>query len=905
MIDVMNRIIPAIIGLMIGVSAMAQSTQTVKGRVFDETAEETVIGAGVRILAAADSAFVKGATTGVDGRFKIDQIKKGNYIVHISFMGLEPVYRNITVADREVNIGNVRLEQSTTRLAEVQVTGQANPVTLKQDTVQFNAGAFRVREGANLEELLRRIPGMEIDDDGNIKYNGEAIERIEMDGRNFFSDDPRMATRNLPSDMIKNVQVVDKKSEQTRLTGMSDGEKIKVLNLEIKEDKKGGVIANGNVGYGTQQRYKADALVNVFDKTARYTVLGNINNIDGVRRGRGDRTTRRIGLNYDNKPNDKFNVTAEASYTDNDNSTYGNTRTEQLLGGASSNIELENYNNFTKHKHANINSRIEWTPSERTMMVFEPDFSWSGDRSENSNEFSTSNSEGVDINKGNGKTTNQTDGIDGGVRAHFRHTFNDAGRNLYARFMTDFGRSESEGYNYSLTDFLLQDRQEELDQRTNSLNNNFRISTNLSYLEPFSEKWALQLNYMVEYNTRENDQMAYNKDEAGNYSMLDEVYSRGSSNTNVSQRFGAQMRYTFDKSNIYLGMNANPTYTHTVTTQGGVENFNQDRTIWNFSPNIFLELRPTDSLQLNVRYFGRSQYPSMSQLNPARIILSPLNQTIGNPDLLPAFVHQVNFNGYYNKRSSRQSFNIMGRYGYTQNAVAVKQEIDSETGARVTTYDNVNGNQSLWGGFMINTPIGGPKSKWTSFTFGNVMYSKDIGFVNGTENAANVIRPNFSQRISWSGDKLQATVGAFVTLQDVKNSFATEQDRKTWDYNAYGEAILHLPWDLSLTSRLSYQDASGYDDGVKRNFWLLDASLNWSFLKDKNATLELSGYDLLQQRTTFTRRITSNAIIDQQVNGITSYVMLTFSYRFNNMGGGVKASPRAMRGPGFGRGHRH
>lgn len=885
--------------------ALAQSEQSVGGRVLEESTGETIIGAGVRLLAATDSTFIKGATTGVDGTFKIDQIRKGKYILHVSFMGFEPAYRDILIGDKTVNVGDIFLGESVTRLAEVRVVAQANPMTLKQDTVQFNAGAFRVRQGANLEELLRRIPGMEVDDEGNISYNGEAIERIEMDGRNFFSNDPRMATRNLPSDMIKNIQVVDKKSDEARLTGMSDGERIKVLNLEIKEDKKGGVLANGNVGYGTEKRYKADALVNIFDNTSRYTIIGNINNIDGVRRGRGDRTTRRAGLNYDNKPSEQLNITAELSYSDVDNKTYGNTRTEQLLGGLLSNIETSDYNHFNNQKHANINTRIEWTPNKKTMMVIEPDFSWSGNSSDQANQFSTTNSEGRGINKGSTRTANKSEGIDGGVRVHFRHTFNDKGRNLYGRLMTNYAQDEGEGYHYSLTDFLLQDRQEELDQLNKSKNNNFSIATNLSYLEPFTDRWAVQLNYRVDYNNRSNDQMVYNKDATGSYSQLDHVYSRGSSNTNVNHRFGAQVRYTFGRSNIYLGMNANPTYTHTVTTQGTTETFNQDRTVWNFSPNVFLELKPTDSLQLHVRYFGRSRHPSMNQLNPATIILSPLSQTRGNPELLPSFTHQVRFNGYFNKRASRQSFNIMGSYSYAQNAVATKQEIDRETGAGVTTYDNVNGNQSLWAGFMINTPIGGAKSKWNSFTFGNIMYSKDIGFVNGVENTANLIAPRLSQRISWSGQRLQATIGAFVAMQEIKNSFATQLNRQTWDYNAYGEAIIYLPWDLSMTTRLTYQDATGYDDGVKRDFWLLDASLNWSFLKQKNATLELSGYDLLKQRTTFMRRITSNAIVDQQVNGITSYVMLTFSYRFNNMGGSSPQTeqPRGSRGGrGFGRG---
>lgn len=278
------------------VLASAQSkTYSIKGVVYEEATEETIVGAGVRLLHQADSLYVAGSSTGTKGQFSLANIAPGKYLLHISFLGMEPYYKEVEVVNKSVNLGKIHLSESVTRLGVLEVRGQATPMTVKQDTIQFNAAAFKMRQGASLEELLRRIPGMEIDEDGKITYNGEAIERIEMDGRSFFGNDPQMATRNLPSDMIKNLQVVDKKSDEARLTGMSDGEKVKVLNLEIKEDKKRGLISNLSAGYGTQQRYTANALVNLFNHDARYTIIGELNNIDGVRRGRGEETTRRIG----------------------------------------------------------------------------------------------------------------------------------------------------------------------------------------------------------------------------------------------------------------------------------------------------------------------------------------------------------------------------------------------------------------------------------------------------------------------------------------------------------------------------------------------------------------------------------------------------------------------------------
>lgn len=877
-----------IASLLVCSCAMAQSTYSIQGKVVEKATGETIIGAAVRVLTVRDSTFVKGASTGTTGAFDIKGIKNGKYILHVSYMGMMPQYHNMEVRGEDLSVGKIALGESVTRLNVVEVTAQANPVTIKKDTIQFNASAFRVREGANLEELLRRIPGMEVDDDGNIKYNGEAIERIEMDGRNFFSSTPQIATRNLPSNMIKNLQVVDKKSDEAKLTGMDNGEKIKVLNLEIKEDKKKGWIANASAGYGTRDRYKSSLMLNHFNKDARYTLLGDLNNVDGVRRGRGNQVTRSIGANYDDIFLDKkLKVTGEVSYDNRDMTNSTKVRTEQLLGGEARNVETEQSYSFSRSQYAHANSRMEYNPSDKTMIVFEPRVGLNWSKSNGDNSFTTVNNEGKQINDGSSETTSQSKGYNLDGMLQFSHKFNDLGRNIYARLFTNYTHDAGDGITQSITKFYNGSEDQQRNQYNDSFNNSFRVGTRIAYLEPINKHWAVQLTYHIDYYNRESNQAIYNKDNSGEYSILDTQYSRGSKNTSFTQRLETRIRHSFDKNSIYVGFGANPSYTHTTSTQGRDVTFDKDCTVWNYAPSLIMDIRPNDSLQFNLRYMGRTSQPSMSQLNPATIITSPLAQTVGNPDLLPAFSHSVDVTTMISRRAKRQSFSLMGSYNYVQSAVAAKQTIDPATGARTTTYENIDGNQSLRTGFMINTPIGGAKSKWTSFSYGHIMYSKDKGFVNGELNSASVWQPNIYQKVSWNGAWLQATAGGFISMQDVSNSFSKQMDRRSWDYNVSGEAIFTIPNNVSLSTKLTYQDARGYNDCVKRDFWLWDASVSWSFLKAKNATLELSAYDLLQQRTSFNRRITANSIIDREFNGVTSYAMLTFTYRFNNMGGGV------------------
>lgn len=892
--------------LLVSVLASAQSKiYSIKGVVYEEATEETIVGAGVRLLHQADSLYVAGSSTGTKGQFSLANIAPGKYLLHISFLGMEPYYKEVEVVNKSVNLGKIHLSESVTRLGVLEVRGQATPMTVKQDTIQFNTAAFKVRQGASLEELLRRIPGMEIDEDGKITYNGEAIERIEMDGRSFFGNDPQMATRNLPSDMIKNLQVVDKKSDEARLTGMSDGEKVKVLNLEIKEDKKRGLISNLSAGYGTQQRYTANALVNLFNHDARYTIIGELNNIDGVRRGRGEETTRRIGGNYDDLfLNKTLKITAEAFYNSRDFSVDGKTMTTQLLGGEKANNEAEQYHNFRRNEEVNLNGRLEWNPQESTMLVYEPYFRYNWNKTDNSSQFQTTNRQGIAINDGQSLQTNDGTSYEANGDLHFRHTFNELGRNVYARLSYRFNGSDGEGLQLSETNFRRSQEKKLRDQQQRSYDRGESGRFRVAYLEPFSKEWALQLMYDANFGRRKSDQSTFNKSATGEYTELDPIYSRGSENSYFTHMIMARLRYKLaPRSYLYAGMGVNPSTSHTISTQGGEVTFDKQRTVWNYAPTAILEYRPSDSLQINIRYNGRTSQPSMSQLNPATIVLSPLAQVQGNPDLLPSFSHSVWGSINFNRPMARQSLNMMWGWNLTNNAVAPIQKIDATTGVRQTSYQNISGNQSLFGGFMMSLPIGGASSKWSSFTFGRVRYSRDKGFVNEALNRADVWRPMLSQRVTWSGPWLQATIGGFAMMQQAKNSISTEMDSRTWDYNAYGEAVVTLPFGLSFTSKLTYQDASGYQDQLKRNFWLLDASVSYSFLKEKRGTLQLSGYDLLQQRTTFMRQISLDRITDSEVNGITSYVMLTFSYRFNNMGADVRSSGMNS-GQRYGRGYR-
>ncbi len=875
------------------------STSKITGKVFDTTTNTYAEAASVRVLNAKDGKLVKGMATDNKGVFEFSGMTAGDYRLVISFVGYKTVEKTLTLqSGKNLDLGTIRIDPDATILKGVEVTEIARPIILKQDTVEFNAGSFKVREGAVIEELLKKLPGVEVDAEGNITYNGEKIEKVELDGRNFFSSDPTVATRNLPSLMVDKVQIVDKQSDESRLTGMDDGSRTKVLNLTVKKEMKNGLITNVNGGYGTEQRYQSDMMLNYFKNDARYTLLGNFNNVDGVLRGDGDRDSRTVGFNYETKIKDKLDLTAEASYEGENNNRTGKTVRQTLLDGQQNNTYTEDYQDITRNDRVSSLARLEWTPDSKSTIYFTPEVSWSNSRTQSNQTFSTVDQSDQEINKGSSLTTNESQTVSGAAELHARRVLSPTGRHLYLGLSAGINKSDGSGTNYSLTEFLQNGASEEIDQRLNNTSSSGTFSVRASYVEPLTDKWALQFNYRLSAQNRETVREAFTKDAAGAYTVLDEVYSRTSTNSNQNHALGLNLRYKVKGVQVLVGMDARPSYASTVSTIGSNEVFKKSRLVWNYAPSVRIEYRKSDTLSFNLRYQGRTEHPTMDQLNPAYIVTSALSKVKGNPDLFPSFTHGLRFMGNYNLASKRQNIGTMGWFSYTDNAVIEKRTVDASTGGTEITYENVSGILSANMGMMASTPLF--HRNLTFYLFGRVGYDITKSYLNGQLNTAHIFAPSVSPRLVWSIDNLSITFGGRGHWQSVDNSISQSLNRTTVDYTLLNELTWTLPWNISLSSNLAYTEKRGYADGWDTNILLWDMTLSKSFLKNNAATIELSVFDILGQRENFTRSITSSSITDRTVNGVTTYGMLTFKYRFSSFGKGSEPETSTRRfGPQY------
>lgn len=870
--------------------AQSDNKYELRGQILDGSTNEPMTVVTVRLLRADNGNLVKGATTDTKGTFVMSSLPKGEYSLSISFVGYKKKDLKVVLSTQEkVNLGKLKIEPNTTALKGIEVTGAIRPVVLKTDTVEFNASAFKVRSGANIEELLKRLPGVEVDADGNITYNGEKIEKIELDGRNFFSQDPKMATRNLPSNMVDKVQVVDKQSDESILTGIDDGIRTKVLNLSIKPDMKRGLVANANAGYGTEKRYTGDMMINFFDKNARYSLIGNLNNTEGVISGDGDRDVRRIGLNYETTVDKKLEMTAEVRYSGHNNNKSGGVRRENIVGRETRNVYNEDYRDLSRRDEVSGITRIEWKPDSLTTIFLTPEVSWTKSYTSSSQSYQTVNQQGALINTGNSTRTNNNNDINTLLEVHVSRKLSPKGRHIYMGLEGDLNSTHGAGQNLVETHFVQKQKgTETIDQTLDTHSRSLRLVARTSYTEPLTPFWALQLNYRFESQHRKNLREAYNKDGAGNYTLLDDLYTRGSDNTFYTQSLGLNLRYKVDRSHITFGINARPTYANTISTIGGKEVFNQSRTVWNFYPSVRVEYRKSDSIMFNLGYNGRTAQASMEQLNPAVIINSPLNKVKGNPDLLPSFSHFLRFMGNYNSPYKRQTFGMMGRASWTNNAIVDRRVIDPATGAAQTTYENVSGLISAGLGLTGAIPLG--RSGFSLFIQARAGYDRAKTYVNDYLNTADIWTPTIAPKITWKGENISISLGGKGYWQHVSNSIAIDLNRTSAVYSLINELNWTLPWEIEFASNIDYTRRSGYSQSLDTDVCLWDLSLSKSFLKNNAATLELSVYDILGQRNTMSRSITSSYITDRTVNTISTYGLITFKYKFNSFGKNLESS---------------
>lgn len=887
---------------------------TIKGIVTDADGEP-MPGVTVQLISMPDTISKGHTLAGEGGDYTFRDVTPGRYVVLASMVSMADAHSEAEVKEdsQTLTLRHIVLKDDAIMLDEAVVTAIKAAVVARQDTLEFNAGSYHTAPNATVNDLLKRLPGVEIGSDGSITSNGKSVTKILVDGKEFFGDDPQMATKNLPSDMIDKVQVVDRKSDLARLTGVDDGEEETVINLTVKKDMNNGWIGNVSAGYGTDSRYQGSFVVNDFSNGNQVTILGGLNNINEngfSDRGRGRfrdfggnngiSTAQRLGLNFNVGEGEEFRVGGNVLYSHSDRDARSKTATQYLFPDS---ISYQNAHSNTSDRGHNINAgfRMEWKIDDYNTIDFRPDFSMNfRDASiESLSELMAGDATRSMVNSNSNRQENHGTSLQTSGQLIFNHNFaSRPGRSFSVQGRYSFSDTRQKSLSWSnIIYYLLQDNDEEYYRWVDSRSWSNSVEGRLTWTEPLGDPRRgnyITASYKAQYQWSNADKFAYNLPlpvdpesfllpDPTEFGAADGVFDSSLSNSFRNRFFSQELQVGYKKVsrslNLEAGMLLAPSSSLSDNLINPEANVPQ-RWVWNVSPYANVRWKIGKRTSLRVHYRARTSLPSMTQLQPVTDVSDPLNIIEGNPDLKPTFTQSVNlmFNDY--KTSSQQAVSAFVNVQYAMNSVVARTVTDRETGGRHTTYSNVNGNFNIFGMGMINRPFA---RRWRFNANLNARYSSTPGYINGDYNRIGSLSLSPRAGVTFSCDVFQMTLNPSYSFGNVSNSLPQQPGRVTHAYGFDTDASLYLPFGLELTTDLSFSKTSGYSQGFNSSQWLWNAQLSYSFLADRQLTASVRAYDLLNMKKNISRSVTASTIIDSEYNDLTRYVMLSLTWNFSTL----------------------
>lgn len=876
------------------------------GTIVDAKSGEPLEQATVRLLSLPDSALIKGTVSEPNGSFSLQVRKQGKSLLTVTFIGYDAYNKTLMlpVDGGRMSLGKIQLAENELVLGEAVVEGKAPEVVVKEDTVEYNAGSYKLPPNSMVEDLIKKLPGVEIDSDGKITAAGKEVSKILVDGKEFFGNDMSVALKNINVEILNKVQVVDRKTEEARITGVDDGEQEKIINLTVKEGMKKGWFGNISGAYGNKDRYEANGNVNRFVGDNQYSLIWGTNN---TQTSGGLTTAGNAGTNFNYEHNKKLRINGGISGSGSNQSIDRTTWRENLLSSNPTYYD-QNYSGFSQNRNIGADMRLEWKIDSLMQLDFLPSFRLNKSNGHNENDFYTIRPDSTYVNRGNEHKENDNTGLSySGNLILARSSAHKKGRKLSLSLNWSANINKGTSYQESHTTYGDERNPETavrdttVNQKQTNKEDRQSLRVRLSYVEPFANNRFFQAFYTLNSSRTLSDRYSYNyDDEVGEYYQeFDSLYSDKFKNTFLTHNINLNVRTVRTKYNYALGLSLDPSTTRSTNYFDEDRSFN--RTVFNLGPTADFAYMWSKHQSLRFQYRGRTQQPSIEQLQPSKNITNPLIIREGNLDLSPSYSNS--YTARYNRynQQTQRSFqgNIQGRVVF--NSITNQTTYDDATGVQVTKPVNVNGVWSIDGSGMFNTPLRNKK-----FQFNNnlrLSYNQQVGFTNNQKNKVRTTNVSDNIGIRYNSEVWDWGLRANYSYSTTQNSIASKKDQNTMNYGGTANVQFYLPLNITLGSDISYRGNHGYAASAAKNEWFWNAQANIQFLNKKQATAFIRAYDLLHQRSNLSRRVTTNYIEDVQSNMLTDYFLVGFSYRFNTVGQGGKGGhggPRMEGRPGGG-----
>lgn len=919
------------IALFLSAASFAQRTdgqrpvRMLTGTVIDGIEKKPMVGANVLIKTVTDSLLV-GTVTDGQGKFEIGRPQIPDVKVIITFVGYQTITRTHNFRD-PIEFGELVLLEDSKVLGEVLIEGQVPVGEMRGDTTSFNANAFKTQENAQAEDLIRKMPGITMQG-GQLQAQGENVQKVLVDGREFFGSDPSIALRNLPADAIERVEVLDQRSDQSRLTGFDDGTYTKTINIILREDRKNGQFGRAYAGYGTDDRYAAGGSLNLFKGDQRVSILGLFNNVNqqnfssqdlagvnanasggggrgrgGFRGGGGNNNffvgndigiinTNSVGLNYSDKWGKKVNFTGSYFFNNTGNTLNQITNRETVVSEDFTQLYQENLINTVDNSNHRFNGRLEADINEKNSLIVTPNISFQNNRTFSDRDALTLAGSGDSLSALRSISNAETKAYTIGNNITYRYKFDKKGRTLSTDISTSWNKRDQLSDLLAASRDFNRDRLDTTLQETDALNDGFNYRVNVQLTEPLGEKSIATVEYRVGNNKTTADQQTRVRGEDQDVFQLDTALSNVFENKFLTNTL--RTGYSYNNSGLNLNFsldyqNAQLKNESLFPTEGTFNrNFN------NLLPGANVSYRNREKgVSYRIRYRTNTDEPSVNELQNVINNQNPLNLSVGNPNLGQSFNHNIFANvSKVDLEKSRTLFMFLN-YSGTSNFIGTQTFLATQDtlingdvllrpGGQLTQPVNLDGNFSTRFFLTYGAPI--PKAKLQFNMRTRVNFNRTPGIINGEKNFNDNLDLSqgvtFTSNISKDLDFTVSTTGTYTIVnsslqQNADNNYYIQESNFRLYFSPNGGKLF-------LGNNVSNTLYRGLSEGFDQSVWLWNIEAGYRFAKNNKAEIKAVVFDLLNQNNSISRTISDVAVTDVFTNVLTRYGMLTFTYIIGN-----------------------
>lgn len=884
-----------------------------------------------------DSVKIAGGFTDSFGKFVFRRLTSGNYTLQVKSLLYEAETISFYLDSAQRLNRVVQLNNKIDNIKGAAVIGRKDAITQKNDTIEYTSSNYKVNKDATAENLITKMPGI-TNENGVIKAQGEEVKKVTVDGQDFFGDDASAALKNLPAEVVDKVQVYDRMSDQSQFSGINDGNSSKTLNIITKAGKNNGQFGKIYGGYGTDNRWAAGANINVFKGKQRLSLIGMSNNINqqnfsstdilgltgntnmgGGRGGMGGggmgswgggnnnfsvnnqsgiNTTNAIGMNYSLYGGKKYKLTASYFFNTGKNTTSSFLNRTYFLSALRNQLYSQGDTGTTNNSNHKFNARFEYNLDTNNSIIFTPQFSLQGNKSNTLFLGKTASQEAVNMNLSNSKTISNTSGYNFNQSLLLRHKFKKAGQTISLNINTSNSKNsgatllESGNYYYELDTISNVFR-----QNSDRNNNTFSFSPNLSYTHPIKKRSVIELTYNPSLNYNKSSKLTKRLDVFGVPYYTDSLLSNTFDNNTSTQKAGMTYRYNYKKVSFNIGADAQSVKLNGLQTFPFNNEFHQPFN--NILPNAMFTYAASKSSNLRLFYRSSTNLPSISQLQNVVNNSNPLILSAGNANLVQEFRNMIHLRySKSNVAKGRTMFiysNLTTASNYIGNSttLAIKDTIISgvalKKGAQLSLPVNLNGYKSFRAYFSYGMPMKKIKSTF-NLNLGQT-YSSTPALINGNTNFSNNFNSNIGLVLASNiSESLDFTLNYTVNYTSVQNTLQSSLNNQyvIQNFNAKINFMPTPKWVFNAD--ITNSSYKGLGATFNQNIWLCNAGFGYKFLKDNRGELKLSVFDALKQNTSIARTVSESYIEDKNTQILTRFYMLTFTYSIRHFK--VKPAPK-------------